>query len=111
MAKQSILQIDSLADQKNNTQTNNQNMNFSNGERTLLKLKINELEKELKELREENDFVHKTLVDISQKQVEDFKGKVTKNTGLDVTNKSLLIGKLKTGLSKLVVKDYNIKQI
>lgn len=28
--------------------------NFSNGERTLMKLKINELEKEIKELRQEN---------------------------------------------------------
>lgn len=42
-------------------------MNFSNGERTLLKLKINELEKELKELREENQNVYKSLVDNSKK--------------------------------------------
>lgn len=37
-------------------------MNFSNGERTLLKLKINELEKEIKDLREENENVYKSLV-------------------------------------------------
>jgi len=41
--------------------------NFSNGERTLLKLKINELEKEIRELRKENENVHKTLVDVTRK--------------------------------------------
>ncbi len=45
----------------------NSPFNFSNGERTLLKLKINEMEKELKELRAENEFVHKNLVEISSK--------------------------------------------
>lgn len=76
-----------------------------------MKLKINEIEKELKELREENELVHKTIVEISQKQVEDYKSKLNKTQGLDATNKSMLISKLKTGMAKLVVKDYNLNQI
>ena len=53
-------------------------MNFSNGERTLLKLKINELEKEIKDLREENENVYKSLVKNSKKQVTEYKEKVVK---------------------------------
>lgn len=86
-------------------------MNFSNGEKTLLKLKINELEKEIKDLRDENTFVHKNLVEITTKQIDDFKAKINKQQGLDATNKSILIGKLKLGISKLVVKEYNLNQI
>ena len=85
--------------------------NFSNGERTLLKLKINEMEKELKELRTENEFIHKNLVEVTSKQVEDFKAKTNKTQGLDATNKSIIIGKLKQGISKVLVKDYNENQI
>lgn len=48
-------------------QGQNQTFNFSNGERTLLKLKINEMEKELKELRSENEFIHKNLVEVTSK--------------------------------------------
>lgn len=85
--------------------------NFSNGERTLMKLKINELEKEIKELRQENENIHKTLVDVSKKQVDDYTSKVNKTQGLDATNKSILLGHLKKGISKVVVKDYNMRQI
>lgn len=53
-------------------------VNFSNGERTLLKLKINELEKEIEELREENESVFKQLVEKAQTQVSEFREKVAK---------------------------------
>ena len=62
-------------------------MNFSNGERTLLKLKINELEKELKELREENENVYRNMVENSRKQVNEFSQNLNK-TGLNQTEKS-----------------------
>lgn len=51
--------------QEKQNDENGNSSKFSNGERTLLKLKINELEKEIKELREENEHVYKSLVDNS----------------------------------------------
>lgn len=91
------------------TQNGQQISGFSNGERTLLKMKINELEKELKDLRQENERVHKTLVDVAKNQVDEYTAKSKKQQGLDATNKSILLGHLKTGISKLVVKDYNLR--
>lgn len=49
-------------------------------ERTLLKLKLSELELELEDLRKENDDMYKFLVNSSKKEVVEFAKRVNKNT-------------------------------
>lgn len=49
-------------------------------ERTLLKLKLAELESEIEDLRKENDEMYKFLINSTKKEVIDFAKKINKNT-------------------------------
>ena len=72
-------------------------------------MKINELEKEIKELREENEHVYKSMVENSRKQISDFKEKLNK-TGISNKEVSFNLRNLvKKQVINLAVKDFTKK--
>jgi hypothetical protein len=82
---------------------------FSLGEKTLLKLKLSELESEIKELKRENKHVYSTLVSHSKQDILEFTRKVN----------AMTINKNKTNLDltktnrkeKLLLKGYTLRQM
>ncbi len=79
---------------------------FSNGERTLLKLKITELEHELKQLKQENKKLYGSLVKKSQDDILEFTRKLNTTKNLKTQN----LSKTKR-LEKLSFKGYTLRRM
>lgn len=85
----------------------------SDTERTLLKLKLNELESEVEDLRRENDEMYRFLIQSSKKDVVEFAKKMNKNTyenALETRKLDATAGTAKPG-NLLFMKSYTQRQI
>ena len=80
---------------------------FSKGERTLLKLKLAELESEIKELKRENKHVYSTLVSHSKQDILEFTRKVNLMFPKKTTD---LLSKTKRR-EKLLLKGYTLRKM
>ena len=82
---------------------------FSNGERTLLKLKISELEQEIKELKKENKEIYKNLVDNAKKDILEFTRKI--NTQKMETLKGTTSTTKNKKKANLLLKGYTLRKM
>lgn len=80
-------------------------------EKILLKLKLNELDRELEDLRRENDEMYKFLINSSKKDVIEYAKKINKNTYAN-PQESRKLGETATKTNNfLTLKSYSLRQM